>query len=307
LATKERKSFLRKIIPIIIITSTVLYLLSSKIGLEIYKAIEQFDLSVLWIACFFYIIALALAAVNWLVIINSFTEKISWKEHVRIFLLTIASRRLPGTVWYIGGRIALYKQKKISAVIISVASGVEIIVGFISGLFLGVLFIPFGINISKEISYILYLLLFFLVILINPKIIKIFLKIIKRPMENNINYIDTLKWFFINLGLKIVSGLMIGFLATGFFEIGINEFLMIIGAWALSSALGTLAIFLPSNFGITEISFTGLLTASIPFSISVSIAIMARVITTIFELFISSLVFLFFPNSSDSDCTINTE
>lgn len=297
---KTKKNFLKIIFASLIILFIV-FILFSKLGSDIYKIFIGFNFSVLGYAIFFYVIALSFASLNWLVIITSFFNKINWKQHIRIYLTTLAARRLPGTIWYIGGRIALYKSMHCSATIISLASGIELILGLITSLFLSLLILPLGLNLPQNSFYYLIFLLILLLILLQPKFIIIFLKKINRPISSEIKFRDTLKWFLSNLCLKIASGFMVAIIATGFLKLDFNEFILVIGAWALSSAISSLAIFLPSNFGITELTFSGLLTTIMPLSVSIAIAIAVRVVTTLFELLISTIVFLVFSDRRKGD------
>jgi len=297
---KTKNKYLKLIIAILTIVVIVLVLIS-KLGSEIYETFIGFDFSIIGFVILFYFVALGFATLNWFVIIDRFANNINWKQHARIYLITLAARRLPGTIWYVGGRIALYKRLNISAALISIASGIELIVGIITSLFLSLFILPLGLNLPKNSIYYFIFLFVFLLFFLQPKLIICFLKKIDRPINSTITYWDTIKWFLSNLSLKITSGFMVAIIAIGFLRLNFNEFMMVIGAWSLSSAASSLAIFLPSNFGITELTFSGLLTTIMPLAVSISIAIAVRIFTTLFELLISAIVFLFISDRGNSD------
>ncbi len=75
---------------------------------------------VLW-----YTLDLVLYVVAWRMALQAFGVRIPLLEDVRIFVLANAARRLPGTLWYVGGRVALYSGLGVPTGTVLRASGLE--------------------------------------------------------------------------------------------------------------------------------------------------------------------------------------
>ena len=56
-----------------------------------------------------YGLALALAALAWARIMRALGSSVALSEHVRVYYVTNLARRLPGVLWYVVGRVALYE------------------------------------------------------------------------------------------------------------------------------------------------------------------------------------------------------
>ena len=119
----------------------------SKDQLQPYLA--KADYSQFIIVAVIYLIALFLAVLNWAVIMHAFDRSISLWMHAKIYLVSMVSRRLPGTIWYVGGRMVLYKELGVPSIKTASASGIEFIISFVADAILAAIFLPIGLNLSK--------------------------------------------------------------------------------------------------------------------------------------------------------------
>ena len=85
----------------------------------------------------FYLMAFIFVVAGWKAILQPFAVKIGWWKHAAIYGFTLAARRLPGTVWYIGGRLIYYQRIGISRRDISVASSIELIADLVTSCLVG--------------------------------------------------------------------------------------------------------------------------------------------------------------------------
>jgi hypothetical protein len=69
--------------------------------------------------------------------------------------------------------------------------------------------------------------------------------------------------------------------------------LYITGAWGVSGMLGLLTLFLPSSFGVAELSLTAFLVKLVPFTIAGTIAIGVRIFTLVMEILLSAAFYPF--------------
>lgn len=246
-----------------------------------------------------YLMALGCAALNWIIIIRSFDRRVNWWTHLRIYLTTLAARRLPGTLWYIGGRVYLYRQLGISWITISVASGIEMVLEIVLGVILGLLLLPFGLKLPPSEWIPLSIIGLIGSLALHPKILTRLMQRIGKTLPIGIKASQSIYWFLTYMGLKLASGMMITQMIQAFQPITYTQTIIVIGAWAVASAAGTLTVFLPSSFGFTELTFTALLSTFIPITLSATIAILIRLLTTLAEMIVGGLFYLILKNSSD--------
>jgi len=57
-----------------------------------------------------------------------------------------------------------------------------------------------------------------------------------------------------------------------------------IGAWTIACTISMLVFFLPSNFGITEVTMVALLSGLVPIAVAVLAALSARILATLLDL-----------------------
>jgi hypothetical protein len=239
----------------------------------------------------FYVVTISIAIIAWVLIIKQFTHGISIFEHVKIYCLTLISRRLPGTVWYIGGRAILYKDLGVSPVIVSFASTVEIIAILLSGSIVGIFMFIAGLQLKTSILILLILLLLALSVILHPYILTKLLKLVHQTPSEKILWYYPILWVLTFSLVWISGGLMVLFITKIFYQATLSDTMRIIGFWSLSGVFGYLTFLLPSSFGVTDISLAVFLSGLMPLPIAAAIALLTRLLTTIFE-FLLSIVFV---------------
>lgn len=245
----------------------------------------------------FYLIALFLAVLNWSVIMHTFEKGISFWMHAKIYLVSMVSRRLPGTVWYVGGRMVLYKQLGVHSVKTASASGVEYVVSFVADCFLAAIFIPLGLNLSKTWLIPLGIVSLLGLVILHPKILsKIMIKL-KHPLAQPISIGQIFGWLLLRMLLVLTGGIMIFFTIRIFMPLDFDSLFFVLGTRALSGAAGMLTFLLPSSMGASDITLLAMLSTILPASLATVIALMVRIYTTLFEL-LFGLVFFILLNKS---------
>lgn len=238
-----------------------------------------------------YTAALFLATETWIKIINRLAIKVSFAKHFRHYCMSLLARRLPGTIWYIAYRAEAYNSEGISRKVTSLASGIEYAVGIISGVIVGSFF---SISILRQYPQgvvIIGLLLVISLTILHPKILNWLFKKFTGE-ELYYKYTTVLQWVVIHIFTRIIGGILIFFIARTLYTVPDNFLPYFIGGWAVVGTLANALIFLPTNFGFTEISFSLLLSNIMPSSIAALIAIMIRIIITIFEVIWALIVFI---------------
>jgi len=147
------------------------------------------------------LIALFLAVLNWAVIMHAFESSISFWMHTKIYLVSMVSRRLPGTIWYVGGRMVLYKQLSVSSVKTASASGIEFIISFVADALLAAFFIPLGLNLSKFWLIPLLLIVVVGLLVLRPKTIDKIMGKLKHPLTQSVRMSQVIGWFISSNGV----------------------------------------------------------------------------------------------------------
>ena len=246
-----------------------------------------------------YLIALLLAVLNWVVVMHAFEAGISVWMHAKIYLVSMVSRRLPGTIWYVGGRMVLYKQLGVPSIKTASASGIEFIISFVADALLAAIFIPLGLNLSKIWLIPLGLVVVPGLLILRPKTLEKIMVKLKYPLAQPVRMRQVIGWLLLRMALVLTGGLMIFFTIRIFTPLDFDLLLFVLGARALSGAAGMLTFLLPSSMGASDLTLLAMLSSIIPASLATVIALLVRIYTTLFEL-LFGLVFFILLNKSFS-------
>ncbi|MDD3473717.1 MAG: hypothetical protein PHS86_13120 [Syntrophaceae bacterium] len=255
------------------------------------------DYSQFIIVAAIYLLALLLAVLNWAVIMHAFESSISLWMHAKIYLVSMVSRRLPGTIWYVGGRMVLYKKLGVPSIKTASASGIEFVISFVADALLAAFFIPLGLNLTKVWLIPLILVAVLGLLVLRPKTISKIMTKLKYPLVQPVRMSQVMSWLFLRMALVLTGGVMIFFTIRIFTPLGFDALLFVLGARALSGAAGMLTFLLPSSMGASDLTLLAMLSAVIPTSLATVIALLVRIYTTLFEL-ILGLVFFILLNKS---------
>lgn len=255
------------------------------------------DFSQFIIVAVIYLVALLLAVLNWAVIMHAFESSISFWMHAKIYLVSMVSRRLPGTIWYVGGRMILYKKLGVPSVKTASASGIEFIISFVADALLAAIFIPLGLNLSEIWLIPLALIVVLGLFVLRPKSVEKIMIKLNYPLAQPVSMSQVISWLLLRMALVLAGGAMIFFTIRIFTPLGLNSLLFVLGARALSGAAGMLTFLLPSSLGASDLTLLAMLSTIIPTSLATVIALLVRIYTTLFEL-LFGLVFFILLNKS---------
>jgi hypothetical protein len=257
----------------------------------------------IFITFFLFFSSVLLTGFVWGLILNTLESKrrISIYSHLVIYIATSFVGRLPGGIWNVVGRVAWYEQLGIRKRITTFASGIQWIMIIWSGTIFLILLLPLALpsDLSKTMALIGIAL--FITLIMNPKTIKFLLKqFLKDDDVIHIHYKDILIWLTIYLIIWLLGGTIFFIVASSvtsgtFF--GVKEWLFSLITWAAGTVSGTIVTFLPSGLGLTELVTSLVLTLQMPSSVSVAVALIMRILLTIFD-FILSLIFFFIAKIS---------
>ncbi len=290
------------------IVKVMLYLiwavLFAFLGYTVWNARDQLlpylataDYSQFLVVVLIYLVALFFAVANWAAVMHAFESGISFWMHAKIYLVSMVSKRLPGTIWYVGGRMLFYKKLGVPSVKTASASGVEYIISFVADALLAAIFIPLGLNLSKIWLIPLALVVAVGLFVLRPKTMEKIMIKLNQPLAQPVSMSQVIGWLLLRMVLVLTGGIMIFFTIRIFTPLRFDSLPFVLGARALSGAAGMLTFFLPSSMGASDLTLLAMLSTMIPTSLSTVIALLVRIYTTLFEL-IFGLVFFIFLNKS---------
>lgn len=228
--------------------------------------------------------AMLLPAFVWTSVMRSLGNKLTRVEHFRYYFISHVARRLPGTVWYLIGRNYFYKQHGESMRLVGVASGLEFVIAVSSGAFISLLLAK---SMWAQLSqiYLLFLIaaLVFGAVATHPRTIQWGLRKMSLELAVRVRYGHIAIWFTIYVVIWFLGGVGLFLIANAVTPVPTSDLPYVIGSWCLVGTLSFLVFFLPSNFGITEVGLSLLLTAIMPSSLAVFVAVFSRLLLMLFE------------------------
>lgn len=233
-----------------------------------------------------YSITLAFAILAWGSIMISLGTSVPWREHVRIYSVSNLARRLPGVLWHVVGRIALYDHEKAGPAAISVGSALEIVLMTLSGIALALMTWPTMTTEQVQPALIVGGLLLGLA-LIHPRVLSIPLRWVRVPREAalrpRLRYRQTLGWLILYGGSWLAGGIIVYAVIATIYPLSFAQLLPTIGAWSLSGMVSMVAAFLPVGLGLRELALGLLLSSFLPDGLGIVVAIAIRLLLTFYE------------------------
>lgn len=234
-----------------------------------------------------FILGSILAGLTWGNIMRTLGSSVDFERHFRYYSFANAAKRLPGTLWYLAGRGYLYKQQGESLRLVTIATSLELLLSLIAGLLVSLVFAArtfFTVSHVHPVVLVGGTLLGLL--LVHPATLRWILARLNVDVADvqNLPYLKILQWLVTYVVIWIAGGVVV-YLVTQAITTGtITDAIYLIGSWAIVGVFSTLIFFLPSNFGILEVSLSLLLTNIMPSSIAVLIVILLRLLLLAYEI-----------------------
>ncbi len=280
----QKKSY-KVLFAAILVCVTILIL-----GFNVYRQREilftyhwQFNFLPFAIAFILFSLTQLFGSMVWGSILNSVSKKTSFNKHIYNYVLSNVAKRIPGTVWYVASRAQLYTTEGIDIKLTALASGIEMAIISLAGALTILIFSP-DIIYHYRLSPLIFILFFLIgVFILQPRFINWLIKLLTKQ-EINIKYTTVILGIAAYAISWILGGLLLFEITNIIYPIPQNQVFHIIGIWVLVGNISTLLLFSPTNFGITELGISYLMSSFVPFSIAVVIAITARVLIIAFEI-----------------------
>lgn len=209
------------------------------------QALATFQWDLHWIslgtALLCIVMTMVWAALIWGRIMAVFGSRVTIAQHIRCYALSHLVKRLPGTIWYVASRGYMYQEYGEPLRLVTMASGIEFILLFVSGAFATLLLSIFVLPSTYQHAQSILLVVFLVgVLLIHPRTIRWLLHKFKMSDTPDLRQLVVLRWFLDYLLLWVLGGIMYFCLLNAFVRIESGHLLYIITSWCL---VGTLSFF----------------------------------------------------------------
>ncbi len=269
----------------------------------------SFDLHVGWV---FLAIVLetcrrTTGAIRWALIVNS-NNKLTLNSlfsHLHTFFVSNLAAYIPGSIWYIGARFYLGKQKGTSVATTSVSLIYDTILLLWSGSIVGVYFAVSVLDVSAGLLWTSVTgMIVGTVCLIHPQISSYFINFINKFSADSLSVPDiTVKrgtyLMILSVATWLVGGAALCSLIRGLgFPITPELVVKFISLNAVAWVIGFVSIWAPAGIGVREGMFYLGLKAHYPAPAPLSIAILARLMTVIPDILLACALHLAYVTNS---------
>jgi hypothetical protein len=268
------------------------------------EALQQIDIQNAWPSLLLgqtiFLAGLAIAAYIWGDIMRALGSGISMRRHINIYATTYLARLLPGTLWYVVGRGMLYQEHGEPARLSSVASGAEMMLTMMAGALVavasGVFLLTGGAqnlltgegaalgqgSITSALIAIGAVTLLCAAAL-HPASQRWLLRKLRLAEAPPLPARSAVKWLLLFACNWLIGAAILYMNARVL--LGSDALISIpyiIFAWSLVGTLSTVVFFLPSNFGLSEIGISLLLSTIMPSSVAVLAAVITRIVQVVY-------------------------
>jgi hypothetical protein len=265
-------------------------LIFGAIAYSLFKSWRQIDLSsfnlnggYLLAALVPHAVGMALAALGWGLIVRRLDRGSSLLKSAKIYYYTNVPKNLPGTVWYILGRVYLHEKEGLTKTVTTVAVVLETVVIFLASalVYLVCLMLQPG---SAVVDWRCILLLFLAgATLLHPAVFSravnyVILRLGQPGLASvSLRFQDISLWLALYVIVIGIGGAALFLLVNAVYPAPVGTFLLITRAWAISVILSSLVFWLPGHLGIRDGILVVALNSFLPISAALVIALLWRV------------------------------
>jgi glycosyltransferase 2 family protein len=237
----------------------------------------------LLLAILIYALDVMWAAVLWGSILNRLGCRIKFLQHYRFYCLSHLAKRIPGTLWYIANRATLYSESGVDMKLTTAASGMEFALILISAACTTLVFSLPILAAHHVPTWVIGLVFLAALLCIHPRVMRYLFGLLNVE-ASSFDFKDLLRWTIGYIVMWLLGGVMFYFMASIYYPLPWQAVSYIVGAWSLVGLVSYLLLLSPTNFGVTEIGLSLLLTSIMPAPVAVVAAVTSRILTTLVDL-----------------------
>jgi len=239
-----------------------------------------------------YSLGVVSSAVIWGQVMISLGIELPLSRHILINIVTNVAKRIPGMIWHVIGRIAWYERYGVRKSVTTFANILEPVLIILSGLIMTTLFLPF---LSTHLNQSPFFFVGGIIIglcIIHPRLIQAILsKLGQEVPQEKLTYKRTLGWILSYMIVWLIGGTVLFLVVKIYLDVPLSLWPICIAIWCAAGVAGTLTIFLPAGFGLSEATISLFLASQIPSSIAVITAITMRILLTLYEFILAFVLF----------------
>lgn len=232
---------------------------------------------------------------SWQVLLKAVGVKLPFIKNLKIWLLSNATRLLPGGIWQYPSKIVMLEKEGVKRNTSLIAVIMETLFTLSFGSVIVFATLPFW-GIPEKFSYLNNFLWLFLaspilaVLMLHPKLVKILVSYLAKIRKTKIEFkgvkfskkdlIVASLLFFLKF---LVFGVAFFVLFNIVYPLTPSLFPVLVGTLTLSWIIGFLAVFAPAGLGVTELTLVLLLSPHFPLGVASLMAVVFRVALLLFE------------------------
>jgi hypothetical protein len=268
-------------------------------GHKLSQEIEQVHYGLLSFSFVVEVTGWLLAVFVWQRMVSRFDVRVPWRDHLRIYAYSMLGIAVPGRIWAVAGRIALYERQGVPKLRIVVASVIEYLLIGLAGLL--VFGLVAGISQGSPIweqPVIAGVLVVMALLLVQPPLFNRLsawllqhsqrLEAPPRPMQ----YRDLMLWLGLESLVIVIGGIAVYVLFSSLSTPSPQLFVAILAAWAAAAVAGNLFFWIPGPV-VRDGFMIAILAYTMPASLAVLFVLIVRVWTVASILTLVGLVWLF--------------
>ncbi|MDX1664298.1 MAG: lysylphosphatidylglycerol synthase domain-containing protein [Candidatus Promineifilaceae bacterium] len=244
-------------------------------------------------------VGLLLAVLVWRQLLLRFTRPIAYSDDLRIYSYSMLGVVLPGGIWSVVSRSALYERRGISAFDVGTASVIEFILMGIAGLLVyALLAFVQPVHVIWQRPAIAVAMVLVALALIQPPLFNRIANWLnrragkKRVQAVPLRYWDLLRWLIMECGVVAIGGVAVYLLLQSVTPTSLDLLFPIISAWAVAVVTGNLFFWLPGTPVIRDGFMALILAQLLPPALAIAFVVIVRVWTLLSILVLIGLIWV---------------
>lgn len=237
------------------------------------------------LSLFLYVLSFGFLVVGWNSIMRRIGGPSSLRDNAAIYCYSNILRRIPPAVWFVAGRIYLYRGKGVSGIVSSMGTFLEIVLIIVSGALVHLLFRPVAATGVTPLTYLL--------VAIPPLgIVAMYLVCNKgrrlwdkraghetERMRPVLDWIDVGRWLLLYGAAWLAGGAVLHTFVLSLYGAAGIGIVDSVGIWAASGVIGSLPFFVPAGLGVREATLSFLLSQYAPVPVAIVVSVLFRIFT----------------------------
>lgn len=223
----------------------------------------------------------------------------NFKTNLRLYSLSCLPKRIPGAIWYISARVALYQECRTDYSITLMATAAEVVYLSLSGFLLYLLSMLTGLTGIINPSFgpasvvIGSAILTLIAVVILSWVLRRFQQRSLFKKEIKLKSWDTLQILGLSTAAWLGGGILLYILTNAVTEIPVMRLPDFIGTWSIAGTIGLATGLFVQGLGLREVTLAIMLSNYMPLSLAAAVSLLFRLLLTIGE-FVWALLFVSF-------------